>query len=52
MAKNRIIITLECTECKSRNYSKLVSKKRSYGKLALQKYCFKCRKHQGHKETK
>lgn len=52
MAKNRIIITLECTGCKMRNYSKLVSKKRAYGKLLLNKYCAKCRKHQEHKETK
>lgn len=52
MAKNRTIITLECTECKSRNYSKMVSKKRAFGKLTLKKYCSKCRFHTGHKETK
>ncbi|MBU1007540.1 50S ribosomal protein L33 [Candidatus Dependentiae bacterium] len=52
MAKNRTIITFECEACKMRNYSKLVSKKRAYGKLSLNKFCVKCRKHQVHKETK
>ena len=52
MAKNRVIITFKCEVCKMKNYSKLVSKKRAYGKLALNKYCSKCRKHQVHNETK
>jgi len=52
MAKNRTIVTLECKACKMRNYSKLVSKKRAYGKLELNKYCSKCMKHEVHKETK
>lgn len=52
MAKNRTIITLECDGCKMKNYSKLVSKKRAFGKLTLNKYCSKCRKHQAHKEAK
>ncbi len=52
MAKNRTIIHLECELCKLRNYSILVSKKRAFGKLALNKYCAKCRLHKKHKETK
>ena len=52
MAKNRVIVHLECEGCGLRNYSKRVSKKRDYGKLALRKYCAKCRKHAAHKETK
>ena len=52
MAKNRIIVHLECGGCGLRNYSKRVSKKRDFGKLALNKYCAKCRKHSAHKETK
>ncbi|MCF7799438.1 50S ribosomal protein L33 [Candidatus Babeliales bacterium] len=52
MAKARTIIHLECKGCKSRNYSKQVSKKRQFGKLNLSKYCSKCRKHLEHKETK
>ncbi|MCB9492956.1 MAG: 50S ribosomal protein L33 [Epsilonproteobacteria bacterium] len=52
MAKNRLIIHLECEGCGLRNYSKRVTKKRSYGKLTLSKYCGKCRSHSQHKETK
>jgi large subunit ribosomal protein L33 len=52
MAKNRTIIKFECETCKLRNYSKLVSKKRAFDKLALKKYCANCRKHQLHKEIK
>jgi large subunit ribosomal protein L33 len=52
MAKNRVIIHFECAGCGLRNYNKKVSKKRAFGKLALNKYCSKCRKHSVHKETK
>ncbi|MFH1644301.1 MAG: 50S ribosomal protein L33 [bacterium] len=52
MAKNRTIVHLECKECKLRNYSKRVSKKRAFEKLSLSKYCSGCRKHSEHKETK
>ncbi len=52
MAKVRTVIHLECEVCKSRNYSKRVSKKRAFGKLLVKKYCKKCYKHNEHKETK
>ena len=52
MAKARIVVHLECRECKMRNYSKRVSKKRQFAKLNLSKYCSKCRKHVDHKEIK
>jgi len=52
MAKARTIINLECKTCGMRNYSKMVSKKRQFAKLELNKYCEKCRKHSTHKETK
>ena len=52
MAKNRTIIHFKCSECKTLNYSQNVSKKRSFEKLVLSKYCSKCRKHNEHKETK
>ncbi|MBT4594286.1 50S ribosomal protein L33 [bacterium] len=52
MAKNRIVVHLECTTCKMKNYSKRVSKKRAFGKLSLNKFCRKCAKHVSHKETK
>ncbi|MBD3231088.1 50S ribosomal protein L33 [Candidatus Dependentiae bacterium] len=52
MAKARTIIHFECKQCKERNYSKMVSKKRKFAKLNINKYCPKCRIHNEHKETK
>jgi len=48
----RDIITLECTECKNRNYSKTKNRKRMTKRLELKKFCRVCRKHTLHKETK
>ncbi|MDI6640838.1 MAG: 50S ribosomal protein L33 [Elusimicrobiota bacterium] len=47
----RIIIILQCTVCKSRNYYFARGKKKDY-KLELKKFCSKCRKHTVHKEIK
>ena len=49
---NRTIITLECKTCKERNYTTTKNKKKTQDKLALSKYCPRCRKHVEHKETK
>ena len=51
-AGNRIIITLECTECKRRNYSSTKNDPTTTEKVVLKKYCRFCRKHAEHKETK
>ena len=48
----REIITMECTECKERNYSTTKNKKTVTGRLELKKVCKRCRKHQVHKESK
>lgn len=45
------IIALECTECKSKNYTHLKSSEMKE-KLVKNKYCKKCRKSVEHKETK
>ena len=52
MAKDRVIVHLECTETGMRNYSIRVSKSRKFGKLTLKKYCPKLRRHTLHRETK
>lgn len=52
MAKNKVITSLSCEDCKHRNYTQLVSKQRTVGSLRLKKYCAWCRKHIFHKETK
>jgi large subunit ribosomal protein L33 len=48
----RDIITLQCTECKNRNYSSTKNKKTTTERLELKKFCNHCRKHQVHKEIK
>ena len=52
MASSRSIINMECTACKERNYSTTKNKKKTQDKLALSKFCPRCRKHTAHKETK
>ena len=48
----RVIITLECTECKQRNYSTTKNKKNTTERLEVKKYCRFCGGHKIHKETK
>ena len=43
-------VILACTVCKERNYSATRNKKRQKAKLALTKFCPRCRKHTEHKE--
>jgi len=45
-------IVLQCTDCKSRNYTTTKNKKTTPDRLEFQKFCRRCRKHTGHKETK
>ena len=48
----RTKITLECTECKQRNYDYTKDKKTHPDRVELRKYCRFCRTHTQHKETK
>jgi large subunit ribosomal protein L33 len=48
----RDIITMQCPDCKNRNYSTTKNKKKTTERLELRKYCPSCRKHTSHKETK
>jgi large subunit ribosomal protein L33 len=54
MPKNdkRVKITLECTECKHRNYITMKSKINDRERLEMKKYCNFDRKHTVHKETR
>jgi len=53
MAKDaREIVTLECEICKERNYQTEKNTKMQKERLALKKYCSRCRKHTLHKEAK
>ena len=48
----REIVTLQCTECKERNYSTTKNRKTTTERLEMSKFCGRCRKHTPHKETK
>ncbi|RKX70771.1 50S ribosomal protein L33 [candidate division WOR-3 bacterium] len=48
----RVVVTLGCTECKSRNYTTTKNRKKNTGRLELRKYCPRCRHHTVHKEVK
>jgi len=52
MAAQREIITLQCTECKRRNYTTTKNKKTMTEKLELKKFCRHDRKRTVHRETK
>jgi large subunit ribosomal protein L33 len=45
-------VTLQCTECKSRNYFTTKNKKKTQDRLEFNKFCKRCRKHTLHRETK
>jgi large subunit ribosomal protein L33 len=54
MAKKnvRMLVTLACTECKERTYLTEKNRRNDPGRMELQKYCPRCRKHQLHRETR
>lgn len=54
MAKKaaRTVITLECTECRERNYVSEKNRRNDPSRLELSKYCPRCRIHRTHRETK
>ncbi len=48
----REIVTLQCGQCKRRNYSTTKNRKRTTDKLQFKKFCRSCRAHTAHKEVK
>ena len=48
----REIITMQCGDCKERNYSTTKNRKTTPDRLELKKFCRRCRKHTPHKEVK
>ncbi|MBS3763129.1 MAG: 50S ribosomal protein L33 [Candidatus Brocadiia bacterium] len=46
----RAEVTLQCSECKRRNY-RTSRRREGNEKLKLKKYCAHCRKHTEHKEA-
>ena len=48
----REIITLQCVDCKNRNYTTTKNRKKTPDRLELKKFCRTCRHHTAHKEVK
>jgi large subunit ribosomal protein L33 len=46
------IITLQCNECKRRNYRTVKNKRNDPDRMELKKYCRWCRQHTSHRETR
>jgi len=46
------IVSLQCTECKRKNYGTTVNKKKQQKKLEKKKFCEWCGGHTLHKESK
>jgi large subunit ribosomal protein L33 len=49
---DRVVITLECTECKERNYTTEKNRRNDPGRLELRKFCPRCRAHRQYRETR
>ena len=49
---DRIVITLECTECRERNYTTEKNRRNDPSRLELQKFCPRCRAHQKKARTR
>jgi len=49
---DRQVITLECTECRERNYTTEKNRRNDPNRLELQKFCPRCRQHRLHRETR
>ena len=45
-------ITLECTQCKRRNYQTTKNKTNTRDRVELSKYCRWCRSHTAHRESR
>lgn len=48
----RVGITLECSECKNRNYRTEKNKRNDPDRLELRKYCPACGRHTLHREAR
>ncbi|HEX7102908.1 MAG TPA: 50S ribosomal protein L33 [Nitrolancea sp.] len=49
---DRLTITLECTECRERNYTTQKNRRNDASRLELRKFCPRCRTQRVHRETR
>lgn len=48
----RITVTLACSECRERNYLTEKNKRNDPDRMALSKFCRRCRKTTSHREVR
>lgn len=48
----RVGVSLECTECKNRNYRTTKNRRNDPDRIQLRKFCKRCRTHTLHRETR
>lgn len=48
----RVSVTMQCTECRNRNYTTTKNKRKHPDRMELRKYCPRCNAHTVHRETK
>ncbi|MBI4212851.1 MAG: 50S ribosomal protein L33 [Chloroflexi bacterium] len=49
---DRILVTLACNDCRERSYHTEKNRRSDPDRIALNKYCPRCRKHTEHRETR
>jgi large subunit ribosomal protein L33 len=48
----RPIITLQCGDCRERNYTTMKNRRNDPQRVELRKYCSRCRGHKVHREVR
>jgi large subunit ribosomal protein L33 len=48
----RGIITLQCGDCRERNYATMKNRRNDTQRLEIKKYCSRCRGHKVHREVR
>ena len=48
----RGVITLQCVDCRERNYTTYKNRRNDTQRLELSKYCSRCRVHKTHREVR
>ena len=48
----RIIITMQCGDCRERNYTSSKNRRNDTQRLELNKYCSRCHEHKVHREVR
>ena len=48
----RIIVTMQCVDCRERNYTSSKNRRNDTQRLELSKYCSRCRGHKVHREVR